>query len=142
MGIWDEPYGWKRWERDWWWNFFLLHLLIWIQFCLFHTHFVSWFSDYFWITTSSYSLSHLKRGECNECDTLQPLQPHSLFSSLVYTYLHSYFLPLTTTAVHTFAITQYKKVQCTCGNQGLRFLINHLQEWLALSNTNDSCKQA
>ena len=103
---------------------FLFHLPIWIHF----VHLTLTLFHIFQIIFESpchFTPQVIREGESVtgviSYSHLQPLQPHSLFSSLIYTYLHSYFLPLTTTAVRTFAITQQKEVQCTCGNKGLMF---------------------
>ena len=68
---------------------------------LHHTHFIPLFSFifYFRITISLHSLGHSRRGGCNGYDTIQLLQPQSLFSIFVYLYLQTDFSPFTTTPV-------------------------------------------
>ena len=57
-----------------------------------------------------------------------------LFSSIVYHYLCFRLLSFTTTTVQsTFAISQQKEVQCTCGIKEIRSL-THFQQLLGLVN--------
>ena len=66
-----------------------------------NTHFISLFYFYFCfqITISLHSLGHSRRGGCNGYDTIQLLQPQSVFSIFVYLYLQTDFSPFTTTPV-------------------------------------------
>src|ERR1700677_5117907 len=64
------------------------------------THFFPrFFTFYFRITMSLHSLGHSRRGGCNGYDTIQLLQPQSVFSIFVYLYLQRDFSPFTTTPV-------------------------------------------
>src|SRR6202050_1229839 len=65
------------------------------------THFILLFIlfYYFQITISLHSLGHSRRGGCNGYDTIQLLQPQSLFSIFTHLYLLRDFSPFTTTPV-------------------------------------------
>src|SRR6202453_963149 len=64
------------------------------------THFFPrFFTFYFRITMSLHSLGHSRREGCNGYDTIQLLQPQSLFCIFVYLYLQRDFSPFTTTPV-------------------------------------------
>src|ERR1700683_2797175 len=72
---------------------------------------------------SLHSLGHSRRGGCNGYDTIQLLQPQSVFSIFVYLYLQTDFSPFTTTPVHIpLLLHNRKRSSVLVGSKVLGFL--------------------
>src|ERR1700677_4656470 len=90
-----------------------------------HSFYSAFFSFifYFRITMSLHSLGHSRRGGCNGYDTIQLLQPQSVFSIFVYLYLQTDFSPFTTTPVRIpLLLHNRKRSSVLVGSKVLGFL--------------------
>src|ERR1700683_387492 len=111
-------------------NFFLFFIFLFIL-LMANTHFIPLFYFYFYfrITISLHSLGHLRRGGCNRYDTIQLLQPQSLFSIFIYLYLQTDFSPFTTTPVLIpLLLHNRKRSSVLVGLKVLGFLQLNIQE--------------